>query len=160
MTDPARWLNANVHGWRDLSPHEKKAIRDFAILWPFFELNSTSQFGNPNANPQNIIRAVDDLALEPDQGRLESVRKYFADRYISGDGYTDYWQHLRMNKNHFMATRAGLVGGNRTSRDVLKALLLIANRLRNNSFHGEKARYNFADQYDNCKRCADPTLTA
>lgn len=149
MPDPARWLNANIPGWGSLQRVEKKAIRDFAVLWSFFELNSTWRYGRPNASPGNIIRAVQDLEQDPNIDRLDSVRTYFAERYIDGDGYTEHWHHLRINDQHVAITRAGLIGENRTSRDTILALLLVVNRLRNNFLHGEKARYNFLGQYDN-----------
>jgi len=149
LPDAARWMNANITGWRALTPNEKKAIRDFAVLWPFFELNSTGQYGRPNATPLNIMRAVGDLPREPNLDRLELMRQHFAERYIDGERYTPHWSHLRMHENNFEVTRAGLVGADRTGRDTLTALLLVANRLRNNSFHGEKAQYEFAGQYSN-----------
>lgn len=149
MPDPARWLNANIPGWRDLQAAEKKAIRDFAILWSFFEFNSTWQYGRPNASPPNIARAIGDLTQEPDVNRIELVRAHFAARYINGDHYTHHWNHLRMSARYADRTRMGLVGATRTSRDTLLALLLVANRLRNNYLHGEKAQYNFAGQFEN-----------
>ena len=149
MTDPARWLNTNIPGWRHLQVKEKKAIRDFAVLWSFFELNSTWQYGRPNATPQNIVRAVDDLAEDPSIDQLEIARAHFAARYIVGDGYTENWCHLRVRAEFVDRVRIGLVGANRTNRETLLALLLVTNRLRNNFLHGEKASYNFANQYDN-----------
>lgn len=149
MPDPARWLNSHVPGWRDLQPSEKKAIRDFAVLWSFFELNSTWQYGPPDATPPNIARAVGDLAHDPDIDRFELARMYFSERYIDGEGYTRHWYHLRIHHQYVARTRLGLVGEGRNSRDTFLALLLIANRLRNNFLHGEKARYNFAGQYNN-----------
>jgi hypothetical protein len=149
MPDPARGLNANVPGWRGLQPSEKKAIRDFAVLWSFFELNSTWRYGRPDASPRNIARAVGDLAHDPNIDRFELARVYFAARYIDGEDYTQHWNHLRIHPEYVARARLGLVGEDRNSRDTFLALLLIANRLRNNFLHGEKARYNFAGQYNN-----------
>lgn len=149
MPDPSRWLNANIAGWRALEGSEKKAIRDFAILWSFFELNATWQYGRPNANPRNIARAVDDLPQDPDITRLEPARNHFAARYIDGDHFTHHWGYLRLDEQYVERTRLGLAGAARTSRDTFLALLLIANRLRNNFFHGEKAQFNFAGQLNN-----------
>ena len=149
MPDPARWLNANIPGWRGLQQKEKKAIRDFAVLWSFFELNSTWRYGRPNASPVNIIRAVDELEEVPNSGRLIGATDHFAQRYLDGGGFTERWSHLRMKNECFEMVRNGLLGADRTSSQTLLALLLIINRLRNNFLHGEKARYDFADQYDN-----------
>ncbi len=149
MPDPARWLNAKIPGWRNLEVKEKKAIRDFAVLWSFFELNSTWRYGRPNATPENIIRAVNDLEQVPTNNHSETARAYFAERYLIGNGYTEHWYHLRVRAEFVETVRHGLAGENRTNRDTLLALLLVANRLRNNFLHGEKASYNFADQYDN-----------
>ncbi len=149
MPDPARWLNDNIPGWRDLQNKEKKAIRDFAVLWSFFELNATSRYGRPNANPQNIVRAVDDLEQVPDLDRIDVARAFFAGRYIDGDGFSEPWYHLYVLDAFAVRVRSGLISEGRTSRGTFLALLLITNRLRNNFMHGEKARYDFAGQYDN-----------
>jgi hypothetical protein len=149
MSDPARYFNDRIPGWRGLKSKEKKAIRDFAVLWSFFELNSTSQYGRPNANPHNIALAVRDQEQELTLNRFDSARAYFADRYINGNGYTEHFYHLRVGTECVERVRNGLVGDNRTDRDTFLAVLLIANRLRNNFMHGEKAKYDFVGQYDN-----------
>ncbi len=160
MPDPARWLNDKISGWRNLQRKEKKAIRDFAVLWSFFELNSTWQYGRPNANPRNIARAVGDQERELNLDRFDAARAHFADRYIDGNGYTQHWYHLRVGDDYVERVRNGLVGENRTNRNTFLAVLLIANRLRNNFLHGEKARYDFAGQYDNFTQANDVLMYA
>jgi len=149
MPNPARWLNDNVPGWRQLEDREKKAIGDFAVMWSFFELNSTSRYGRPNATPYNISRAVTDLEPEPHFDRFEAALNYFAARYIDGEDYTEHWHPLRVHRDYIEGVRHGLVGQNSTNREAFLAVLLIVNRLRNNFLHGEKARYDFADQFWN-----------
>jgi hypothetical protein len=143
MPDPSRWLNEHILGWRNLPAREKKAIRDFAVLWTFFELHSTGMHGRPNANPDNIIQAVHDLVNEPDRQRLEVARAYFRERYFFGAGHRARWSHLRVSHCYAQRVTEGLQGHEATSSQILLALLLLINRLRNNFLHGEKAAYDF-----------------
>ena len=45
--------------------------------------------------------------------------------------------------------KSALLDENADARELLVGLLLVANRLRNNFLHGEKAAYAFANQLEN-----------
>ena len=67
MKDPEAWLNKNFKGWESLLSKEKKAIRDFPILWSIFELRATGQSGRqPNATPESICKAIESLNVTID----------------------------------------------------------------------------------------------
>jgi len=162
MTDPARWLSAEIPGWREPDRREKRSIRDLPILWALFELHATGQNGqDPNATPERICSTVTQL-VEPIQlsGEMKNAKAYFAGRYFA-DGYsTPAWEHLRMKRRFHDQVRLGLVTDGAGERQVLLALLLVVNRLRNNFLHGEKARYAFRGQYENFRHANNVLVAA
>ena len=162
MTDPARWLYSHVPEWSELEMRERRAIRDFPVLWALFELHATGQNGQrPNATPQRICAAVAQLAEPPVVlGELGSARIHFAERYFANGLPTPAWQSLNMNDEFAHRVRNGLVDQGADDSEVLVALLLVINRLRNNFLHGEKARYGFRDQYANFRHSNNVLMTA
>ena len=151
MSDPGKWLQANVPEWPQLEIKERRAIRDFPILWALFELHATGQNGQrPNANPRRICESVAHLvALPAILGQLESARLHFAGRYFLNGHPTQAWHVLNVDGQYTVRVQTGLTAQNADNRQVLVALLLVINRLRNNYLHGEKPRYGFHDQYLN-----------
>lgn len=151
MSDPGKWLQANVPEWPQLEIKERRAIRDFPVLWALFELHATGQNGQrPDATPQRICDAVAQLAAPPAILReLASARLHFSRRYFANGHPTQAWQFLNVNGHYAGRVQTGLAVQGAESRQVLVALLLVINRLRNNYLHGEKARYGFHDQYLN-----------
>ena len=150
MPDPAKWLNAEFPDWRHLRTAEKKAIRDFPVLWAIFELWATGQHGQrPDASPPRIISAVEQLRVDADLVVLQPAQRHFADRYFLNGRQTHAFGVLSMNGDYHGNVQAWLTQPNVPPNDVLLGLLLILNRLRNRYLHGEKARDLFHDQFDN-----------
>jgi hypothetical protein len=150
MADPECWLNEYFTGWNKLTAHEKKAIRDFPVLWSIFELRATGQNGQrPNATPQRICHAVELLSADLDLEIFTQAKIYFSERYFNEGNPTPAYQQLRVHPNFQEQVKSALLDENADAREVLAGLLLIANRLRNNFLHGEKADYAFANQLEN-----------
>ncbi|MFY0597902.1 MAG: hypothetical protein JXQ85_15835 [Cognatishimia sp.] len=161
IADPGRWLNDNFAGWQNLTPHEKKAIRDFPVLWSLFELRATGQFGQrPNATPMRICNAVEELQADLDLEALQRTRNYFSDRYFQEGNPTNAFHQLRVPNDFQGRVRTALLEGNADARAILLGLLLIVNRLRNNFLHGEKAAYAFADQLANFRHANNVLMYA
>ncbi|WP_052741880.1 hypothetical protein [Kiloniella litopenaei] len=151
MTDPAQWLNMHFEGWSNLTPQEKKAIRDFPILWSIFELQATGQNGErPNATPERICRAIENLTADIDENGIQQAKHYFSGRYYNDNGQGTYaFDQLRVHSDYQQYVRNALLEVDVSSQNILLGLLLIINRLRNNFLHGEKASYAFANQLEN-----------
>ncbi len=162
MTDTARWLTAEIREWAELERKEKRVIRDFPVLWALFELHATGQNGQrPNADPAQICDAVAHLAEPPAlRGELGSARAHFADRYFVRGRPTQAWRHLQVAARYRRQVRHGLVAEDANDWEVVTALLLVVNRLRNNFLHGEKARYGFRDQYENFRHANNVLVAA
>lgn len=161
MADPARWLNQNFAGWSDLSVQEKKAIRDFPILWSIFELRATGQGGRrPDATPQRICEAVEALQAELHSEVFQQAKTYFSNRYFYRGNPTHAFHQLRVQRDFQGRLHDALLDENADADVVLKGLLLVVNRLRNNFLHGEKAAYAFDDQLDNFRQANAVLMSA
>lgn len=162
MTDPARWLAVEVPEWTELERREKRAIRDFPVLWALFELHATGQGGrSPNATPERICEAVERLPEPPAlRTELSRARDHFANRYFLRGQPTHAWRQLRVRNDLNARIRHGLIDMQADAREVFAALLLVVNRLRNNYLHGEKARYGFRDQYENFRHANNVLVAA
>jgi len=160
MPDPAHWLLKKVPGWRELERRERKAIRDFPVLWSFFELHTAEIGRHPNATPSRICNAVTELAAVPDTPVINRARAYFASRYFEDHSGETAWSSLRVGEDYVGRVRYGLLDEAADRRSRLLALLLVINRLRNNYLHGEKAAYGFSDQYCNFRHANDVLMFA
>jgi hypothetical protein len=161
MADPSRWLNENFVGWNSLTTQEKKAIRDFPVIWSIFELRATGQNGaRPNATPQQICNAVENLEADLDLGALQQARDHFSGRYFNEGNPTSAYSQLRVHQAYQADVEAALLDGNAQAQTVFLGLLLVANRLRNNFLHGEKAAYSFANQLENLKHANNVLIYA
>ncbi|MBD3756341.1 MAG: hypothetical protein IE937_12090 [Gammaproteobacteria bacterium] len=161
MADPARWLNQNFAGWSNLTAQEKKAIRDFPVLWSIFELRATGRNGQrPDATPQRICQAVEDLEAELNSEVFQQAKTYFSNRYFRNGDSTHAFRQLRVHQDFQNRVRDALLDERVNAAVVLIGLLLVINRLRNNFLHGEKATYAFADQLDNFKHANAVLMSA
>lgn len=143
-----QWLLERVPGWDGLQDEEKRALREFPILWSYFEAWVT----HPNtANAQSIAPQIDLLPAELLQ-RLEateSAYNHYRNRYFPEGQETDIFNTVGLTGNAKAFVRHTLLDEGSEPRQKLKAVLYIINRLRNNFLHGSKALYNFQDQLDN-----------
>ena len=150
MIDPETWLNKNFKGWESLLSKEKKAIRDFPILWSIFELRATGQRGRPpNANPLRICEAIESLNVTIDVEILEKSKRHFSNRYFEADQPSNAYRALRVRSEYYDSVKIALLCNDVEAKQLLLGLLLIVNRLRNNFLHGKKAEYAFAGQFEN-----------
>src|SRR4051794_15660805 len=92
--DPTRWLKRSAPGFAELSRQERQAIKDFSMLWSFFECSVLGANGNAN----EILRAVGSieqqgkLTLEPFVDAID----YFRARYWDGANFTTAFEGLRL----------------------------------------------------------------
>ncbi|MDE2184651.1 MAG: hypothetical protein KGJ78_16650 [Alphaproteobacteria bacterium] len=143
-----RWLRQNAPGYENLTPGERKAIRDFALLWSYFE----SLVLNTAANADSIRRVCTTLHT---RGRLQlndyaKPLTYFRHRYFDGTSFTPAFAGLHLRRNDKPALVERVLRGEATSvSDTLAGLLIIVLRLRNNLFHGVKWSYGIRGQREN-----------
>lgn len=136
--DPLAWVNEYTHPAMFIDEDTFKPILHFSLIWNLFERDACGK----EANPSNIEKAVQlafaagKLSLAPFQEHLQ----YFSDRAqqdpMTTEGYLNALKMTSPNARHLVK---GVLDGSLTDpNNAVHALLLIAHRIRNNLFHGEK----------------------
>ena len=136
--DPLAWVNEYTQPAMRIDEDTFGPILHFSLMWNLFERDACGK----EATPSNIEKAVQSafaagkLSLNPLQEHLQ----YFRDR-AQQDGMTieHYLNALKMKTANARHLVGGVLAGTLTDpNNAVHALLLIAHRIRNNLFHGEK----------------------
>lgn len=135
--DGIEWLNNRVlNGNVDFA--QLRHVLSFSLLWNLFETKACSR----NANPNSIKTSVDNAALANrlnHDNYLEYVN-FFRNRYIDeNDSLNHRFERLEFsNATHRNIVVRTLRGEIQELNTIVYSLLLIAHRVRNNLFHGNK----------------------
>lgn len=136
--EPLAWINNYTQPAIQISDATFGPILHFSLMWNLFERDVCGR----DAKPDKIEKAVQSafaegyLELDPFKEHLAYFRARSQRDGMSIDRYLDA---LKMdNKNARHLVRGVLKGDILDANNTLYALLLIAHRIRNNLFHGEK----------------------
>ena len=135
--DAFDWIDRYFAGRARLNYEQLRPVLCFSLIWNLFETVACRR----QANPTSIREAVDHA---DHSGRLKLTTyakfvDYFRERYLH-DGDIDYvfavlfMDHARSKT----VVRGVLLGEMHDLNNIVYALLLIAHRIRNNLFHGNK----------------------
>jgi hypothetical protein len=135
------WINQFFDNTIDLQNEGIERIRNFVLLWNMFET-----FGcNKNANIRTIRTAVENInaTVLISNEMLTPFVDYFAGRYFNDKGTsTEIFEGLKFRGGDDIQAKEDvsliLTRQIVESKEVLKGLLFILFRFRNNLFHGEK----------------------
>jgi hypothetical protein len=136
--EPLSWVNEYTQPAMVIDEVAFGPILHFSLMWNLFEKDACGK----NASPANIKKAVQalstagKLSIEPFAEHLA----YFRDR-AQRDGMTIelYLDALKMINAEARQRVGGVLSATLSdSNNAVHALLLIAHRIRNNLFHGEK----------------------
>jgi hypothetical protein len=151
------WLQTNIPGWEALNEDEKCALRDFPILWSYFEGWVTHPH---TANPQRIEAAIDNIPVASffDIVATDRAFEHYKQRFFPDGIEAELFGKIGLNRIWGTFVRDTLLDADPKPPQRAKAVLLIINRLRNNFLHGTKALYNFHDQLDNFQHANDALM--
>jgi hypothetical protein len=157
--EPVEWLRLTVPGFDDLSEDERVAIRDFSMLWSLLEGTVLGSRGNAGTliTMVNGLRERGAVDLAP----VAAAIAHFRERYYADGEFTPAFdQHLHFrNNDHRPVAEAFISGATNDPVEMLKGLLIIIYRLRNNLFHGIKWTYRIQGQLENFRH-ANATIMA
>lgn len=141
------WLGTQRGAFAKLKDEEKRALADFALIWPYFESEALGQ----DANHDRIVDLAQGLetAGRIDEERLGPALDYFVGRYVSGGGFTQHHQGLNLRARDGALVNGVLLGNLTRPGQRLAGALLIVYRFRNNLFHGPKWDYDIQGQQTN-----------
>jgi hypothetical protein len=145
--DAFRWIDSYFAGRARLDYDQLRPVLCFSLIWNLFETVACRR----QANPTSIREAVDHAE---ESGRLDraTYTKYvecFRLRYLH-DGDIDrvfevlFMDHARCRT----VVRGVLLDEMHDLNNIVYSLLLIAHRIRNNLFHGNKRIENLHTQTD------------
>jgi len=148
--DPTQYLAQRIPGYVDLTGDERLAISEFSLLWAAFE----GAVCNTEAKPTVLLQVpvtlqeIGRLDMQP----YEAALAHFQNRYFANGKFTHYFDGLRLDKGsrqNAELVRSVISGDEKSPIGILRGLLLICHRLRNNLFHGVKMQYGIAGQRKN-----------
>jgi hypothetical protein len=136
----SQWIDNYLH--ISINTEEYVEVRNFLILWNIFEAKCFKcNFGRNKSNIQNIHLASD---------IVNQTLQYLQRRYITNGSTNERFMRLRLRNNDDMTSiQRVLLGLTNNSCDIIKAIIMIIYRYRNNLFHGEKAIASLPMQKDN-----------
>ena len=154
--DPIQYLLKRVPGYADLDADERLAIGDFSLMWAAFEGSVCSNEATPTAllAIPVTLQKIGRLDMAPYAAAL----LHFSNRYFQQGKLTHFFDGLRLERgSHKNAELVSAVvsGEEQVPVEVLRGLLLICHRLRNNLFHGVKMQYGIAGQRENFRNACD-----
>lgn len=137
----SNWINSYLH-ISNIDGQEYVEVRNFIIIWSLFEAKwFDCDFGKNKNNIDNIHLASD---------IVNQTLQYLQRRYITNGSTNERFMRLRLRNNDDMTSvQCVLLGRTNNSCDIIKAIIMIIYRYRNNLFHGEKAIASLPIQKDN-----------
>lgn len=135
---PLPWVNEYTRTAAPIDDASFGPILHFSLMWNLFERDACGR----EATPQTIEKSVEKAFTD---GRLSLTAfgehvVYFRDRsQRPGMTAQKYLDNLRLTNPKARKLVDGLLSGSLSdTNNLVHALLLIAHRIRNNLFHGEK----------------------
>lgn len=136
--DPLAWVNEYTQPAMRIDAETFGPILHFSLMWNLFERDACGKEATPPAIEKAVQSAftAGKLTLGPFQEHLQ----YFRDRsQRDGMQIEQYLNALKMTNQNARHLVGGVLAGTLTDpNNAIHALLLIAHRIRNNLFHGEK----------------------
>lgn len=146
--DPLAWINEYTNPTMSTTAEVLGPILQFSLMWNLFERDTCKR----NANLASIRKSVRDSFAA---GLLHAAQfkehlEYFQSRSTqNGREVETYFLALLLTDKNAKRVVQGVLEGTLTDpENVVHALLLIAHRIRNNLFHGNKDVETLHSQVD------------
>ncbi len=153
------WVREHVQGAEGLTADTWRAVSGFTVLWNIFEAKKCGR--------EASIRQIEKSAGSLGEGfvfpaELVESRDYWTDRYIDNGKTNSRFDALKLDHRVDRKTFVKDILLNPASPplETFTALLLIAYRLRNNLFHGEKEIPSLNEQIGNLEHACRVLATA
>jgi hypothetical protein len=137
--DELQWIKSYLGVANSLDYAQMKPVLCFSLIWNLFETHACQR----NANPSSIRRSVDhaDKSGRLSLNKYKQFVDYFRERYYlaNEDKFETFFNRLMLTHIESQKTVKRALNGDASDvNDIVYALLLIAHRIRNNLFHGNK----------------------
>ncbi len=140
------WLERNRFYYQ-IDEARLQSIFYFSLIWNIYEKKLCNKYGifkvHPNEHSQKYSEKID-------SDILNTVFAYFKNRYVSNGKPTEHYISFEFKSESIKSEVFEYLNSeNPVNEQKLKSLLLIAFRLRNNLFHGEKEVERLYEQNEN-----------
>lgn len=146
--DAIRWINGYFRGSVELDFDHLRPILCFSLIWNLFETHSCRRHATPESIRRSVEHADESGCLRRD--RYERYLEFFKRRYVREDRNLEWvFDALLMTAPRAKeVVRRALLDEVHDLNNHVYALLLIAHRIRNNLFHGNKEVESLPRQID------------
>jgi len=146
--DVKAWLDVHFEGALPLEPENLEPILYFSLIWNLFEAKTCNRYARPESIRQSTDRACERGLLHLD--KYQPFLDFFRSRYVKEGVIADsVFTRLELrNQEGEQAIRDALLENSHDLNNLVYALLLIAWRVRNNLFHGNKGLKALPRQLD------------
>ena len=135
--DALAWIDSYFAERAPLDYNQLRPVMCFSLIWNLFETIACRRM----ATVRSIREAVDhaDQSGRLDRARYMEFVEFFKKRYLHDGNIESAFDRLLMtNTESQIAVRRALIGEAQDLNNIVFAMLLIAHRIRNNLFHGNK----------------------
>jgi len=136
--DAIAWINSYFRGSIQLDFEQLRPILCFSLIWNLFETHACRRNATLHSIKQSVDHAHESSRLRRE--RYETHLAFFRNRYLQPERTIDwFFDHLMLTDHKAQeVVRRTLLGDSENLNSDVYALLLIAHRIRNNLFHGNK----------------------
>lgn len=136
--DGISWLNQEfAFAGIDFRDERLQPVFTFALIWNLVEKKACGRYANERAIRNSVDKADNEDRLQ--LANYLQYMDYFRRRYLEDHTIEYLYQRLNFrNNNQRDAVRRAFEHELNDINNIVYALLLIAYRIRNNLFHGEK----------------------
>ncbi|MGA2787377.1 MAG: hypothetical protein ABSF60_07605 [Verrucomicrobiota bacterium] len=137
--DEIPWINSHLGIGNYLDYEQMKPILCFSLIWNLFETEACKRNATPKSIRKSVDRANESCGLS--KNRYEKFVNYFRERFYLADGkkFDDFFDSLLLtDEDAQKVVQQALAANADNLNNTIYALLLIAHRIRNNLFHGNK----------------------
>jgi hypothetical protein len=138
--DVLNWFRQYVKADNDLQGRDLDDARNLVLMWGAFEREACGKFAKPEGIRKSVEQADRDGKLSlADFASHAAFLKGIHDSYENTDKFMGAIKATKHKDGLHSDIEAFVTGRKTDVNNVVVALLLIAYRVRNNTFHGEKS---------------------
>ena len=141
------WINRFSSRSNGLQYSDLEPVLSFSLMWNLFEKVTCDNNANLNKIEEDINSSFENNLLNADD--FSESLDFFRNRYLVDRDIANLPRNLRLRGNRYITIVKGVLTGELNDiNNVVFALFIIAYRVRNNMFHGEKNIYTIDSQLE------------
>lgn len=137
--DEIAWIENFFAPVGNLDYQHLRPILCFSLMWNAFETLICNGMDSPTNIEKSVRSAVEGGHLSETAKYLPFLN-YVKQTHLASSSLEDMLDRLQVSERNRGVIRQAVSSGNPTVEQIVHGLLLIANRIRNNLFHGNEVK--------------------